>query len=77
MNTARSKDGTPLAYDQFGKGPTLILVNGAMATQTDATKTAESLGQHFTVFAYDRRGRGRVETQLLTLLSARSRISTL
>jgi pimeloyl-ACP methyl ester carboxylesterase len=59
MNTTHSKDGTPLAYDRFGKGPALILVNGAMATRTDTTKTAESLGQHFTIFAYDRRGRGK------------------
>ena len=59
MNIARSKDGTPIAYDQFGEGPALLLVNGAMATRTDATKTAQNLGQHFTVFAYDRRGRGQ------------------
>lgn len=58
MNTVRSKDGTTIAYDRFGKGPALILVNGATATRADAAGAAESLGQHFTVFAYDRRGRG-------------------
>ena len=58
MNTVRSKDGTTIAYDRSGKGPGLILVNGATATRADAAGVAGSLGQHFTVFAYDRRGRG-------------------
>ena len=58
MNTVRSKDGTIIAYDRVGKGPALIMVTGATATRADAAGAAESLGQHFTVFAYDRRGRG-------------------
>lgn len=58
MNTVRSKDGTTIAYDRFGKGPALIIVTGATATRADAAGSAQSLGQHFTVFAYDRRGRG-------------------
>jgi pimeloyl-ACP methyl ester carboxylesterase len=59
MNTVHSKDGTTIAYDRSGEGPELILVPGAMATRADAAATAESLGRHFTVFAYDRRGRGK------------------
>ena len=59
MNTVHSKDGTTIAYDRSGEGPELILVSGAMATRADAAGTAERLAQHFTVFAYDRRGRGK------------------
>jgi pimeloyl-ACP methyl ester carboxylesterase len=58
MNIVSSKDGTTIAYDRPGQGPALLLVNGAMATREDAAGVAESLGQYFTVFAYDRRGRG-------------------
>jgi pimeloyl-ACP methyl ester carboxylesterase len=58
MSTFRSKDGTILAYDRFGQGPELIMVTGAMATRADAVGAAENLGQYFTTFAYDRRGRG-------------------
>ncbi len=58
MNTARSKDGTTIVYDRVGEGPALILVTGATATRADAVHAAESLGRYFTVFAYDRRGRG-------------------
>ena len=58
MRTVRSKDGTPIAFDQSGQGPTLILVNGATATRLAAVSLAAALVPHFTVFAYDRRGRG-------------------
>ena len=58
MNKTTSKDGTPIAFDRSGDGPALILVTGAMATRTDAASLAASLSPHFTVFAYDRRGRG-------------------
>jgi hypothetical protein len=30
MRTVTSKDGTTIAFDQTGKGPTIILVNGAL-----------------------------------------------
>lgn len=53
-----SKDGTRLAVDQLGAGPALILVNGALATRSAAKSVAAMLAAHFTVFAYDRRGRG-------------------
>ena len=60
MQTVHSADGTPIAYDQAGHGPLLILVDGAMCTRKTGTKPqlAELLAARFTVLSYDRRGRG-------------------
>jgi pimeloyl-ACP methyl ester carboxylesterase len=58
MKTVISKDGTPIAFDQPGQGPALILVAGATATRLAETSVAAALAPSFTVFAYDRRGRG-------------------
>ena len=60
MNTLKSKDGTTIAFDQQGAGPALILVNGAMTTRSSGSnpELAKLLAQHFTVYSYDRRGRG-------------------
>ena len=58
MRTVISKDGTPIAFDQPGQGPALILVTGATATRLAAASVAAALAPSFTVFAYDRRGRG-------------------
>jgi pimeloyl-ACP methyl ester carboxylesterase len=58
MRTVISKDGTPIAFDQSGQGPTLILVAGALTTRTAWAPLATRLAPYFSVFAYDRRGRG-------------------
>lgn len=58
MDKVISKDGTPLAYDRVGEGPPLIVVAGATATRAATAPQAEELSDHFTVFNYDRRGRG-------------------
>ena len=58
MRTVISKDGTPIAFDQSGQGPAIILVAGATATRRAETSLAAALATQFTVFAYDRRGRG-------------------
>ncbi len=58
MKETRSKDGTTIAFDCLGQGPALILVSGASATRSDAASVAAALAHDFTVFAYDRRGRG-------------------
>jgi pimeloyl-ACP methyl ester carboxylesterase len=61
MSYVTSRDGTTIAYDRFGSGPTLILVDGALCSRAfgPSPKLAPLLAQHFTVFAYDRRGRGQ------------------
>ncbi|MGZ6391703.1 MAG: alpha/beta fold hydrolase [Ktedonobacterales bacterium] len=58
MRAVTSKDGTPIAFDQPGEGPALILVAPATATRLDLASLAAALAPDFTVLAYDRRGRG-------------------
>ena len=53
-----SRDGTQIAYEQSGAGPALILIGGAFGERTTAAGLAALLAPRFTVFAYDRRGRG-------------------
>jgi pimeloyl-ACP methyl ester carboxylesterase len=58
MEKVTSRDGTPIAFDRLGDGPPVILVCGAMCDRALMHPTAEELAKHFTVFNYDRRGRG-------------------
>jgi pimeloyl-ACP methyl ester carboxylesterase len=60
MNTVVSKDGTPIAFDRRGQGAAVILVDGALCSRAmgPSTPLAELLSKNFTVFTYDRRGRG-------------------
>jgi pimeloyl-ACP methyl ester carboxylesterase len=55
-----SRDGTAIAFDRIGNGPPVILVDGALCHRGfgENGKLAELLAQRFTVFTYDRRGRG-------------------
>jgi pimeloyl-ACP methyl ester carboxylesterase len=61
MTRVNSKDGTTIAYERSGSGPALILVDGALCSRAfgPSPKLAPLLAQHFTVYAYDRRGRGQ------------------
>jgi pimeloyl-ACP methyl ester carboxylesterase len=58
--TTTSRDGTPIAYERLGGGPALILVDGALCSRAfgPMPKIAPLLARHFTVYIYDRRGRG-------------------
>jgi pimeloyl-ACP methyl ester carboxylesterase len=58
MQTVTSKDRTEIAYDKLGKGLAVILVSGALATRSSDSELAQLLAPHFTVYNYDRRGRG-------------------
>jgi pimeloyl-ACP methyl ester carboxylesterase len=58
MGSVTSKDGTTIAFDRSGAGPAIILVTGATAARADCVPLAATLAPHFTVYAYDRRGRG-------------------
>ena len=55
-----SKDGTAIAFSRAGDGPPVILVDGALCHRAFGPigPVAKLLAQHFTVFTYDRRGRG-------------------
>ena len=57
---AISKDGTAIAYDRTGQGPAVILVDGALCSRAfgPMPKLAPLLARQFTVYTYDRRGRG-------------------
>jgi pimeloyl-ACP methyl ester carboxylesterase len=58
VDKVTSRDGTPIAFDRLGDGPPVIVVCGAMCDRALMRPTAEELAKHFTVFNYDRRGRG-------------------
>lgn len=58
MNTVTSKDGTTIAFDKSGAGKPLILVGAALSSRSLEVTLRELLAPHFTVIAYDRRGRG-------------------
>jgi len=57
MQTVTSKDGTSIAYERSGQGPTLVLVGGAFMTRASFAPLAAALAASFDVVAYDRRGR--------------------
>jgi len=59
MRTATSADGTPIAYEETGDGPTVVIINGAMSTAADAAGLAEALADAgFRAVTWDRRARG-------------------
>lgn len=58
MKTVVSNDGTAIAFDRIGEGPPVILVGGASVDRTSNAPLAELLSSDFTVFNFDRRGRG-------------------
>ena len=60
MNMVMSADGTALAYDRAGQGPAVILVDGALCSRAQGPmpELAKQLASRFTVYNYDRRGRG-------------------
>lgn len=53
-----SKDRTSIAFDRLGDGPPVILVGGGSVDRSANAPLAAVLAPHFTVFNYDRRGRG-------------------
>src|SRR5712691_8780155 len=58
--TVTSADGTAIVFDQSGAGPAVILMQGALMDRADPVMSgvAAGLSRWFTVFNYDRRGRG-------------------
>jgi len=58
MDKVISADGTEIAYERVGSGPTVVLVGGAFCDHTATTELAEALAGDFTAISYDRRGRG-------------------
>lgn len=58
--TVTSADGTPIAYTRLGSGPALVMVHcvGVSRATTPQPTLPEALAEHFTVYTYDRRGKG-------------------
>ena len=54
-----STDGTEIAFERSGRGPALIIVGGSLADHQFYVPLANELSTHFTVYTYDRRGRGQ------------------
>jgi pimeloyl-ACP methyl ester carboxylesterase len=61
---ATSVDGTPIAWTKEGSGPAIVIVNCVMASRarTPQPGLPSALGEHSTVFTYDRRGTGESGT---------------
>ena len=58
MKTIVSRDGTSIAVDQVGDGPPIVIVVGAFNDRATGAPLADVLKSDFTVYNYDRRGRG-------------------
>ncbi len=58
MDQVTSKDGTTIAFDRLGDGPAVILVSGGSVDRGSNASLADALSGQFTVYNYDRRGRG-------------------
>jgi pimeloyl-ACP methyl ester carboxylesterase len=57
-HTVTSADGVTVAYESSGSGPALVIVNGALSTRQTGAPLAPLLDPDFTLYRYDRRGRG-------------------
>jgi hypothetical protein len=57
MPRVTSRDGTSIAYEREGTGPTVILVGGGLDDGSESAPLVPELAKAFTVFNYARRGR--------------------
>ncbi len=58
MDNVTSRDGTTIAFDRLGDGPPVVLVSGGSVDRGSNAALADVLAGQFTVYNYDRRGRG-------------------
>jgi len=58
VDSFTSHDGSTIAYEVTGSGPTLLLVGGAFNTRLSPASLLPFLTARFTVVTFDRRGRG-------------------
>ena len=75
MRIVISKDGTPIAFDQSGQGPALILVAGALTTRAAWIPWRHALSRILACSPTTGVAEGRVGTQHRMRSSARSKIS--
>ena len=62
MDHVVSADGTRIAYDRLGAGPAVLLIGSGPVDRKSGPEAplADLLAGQFTVYNYDRRGRGDV-----------------
>src|SRR5262249_60997389 len=58
MDHVVSSDGTRIAFDRLGSGPAVLLIGAGPTDRSSEAPLAALLAEHFTVYNYDRRGRG-------------------
>lgn len=58
MAHVTSHDGVKIAFEKNGAGPAVIIVGGALSSRSGGKPLAALLARHFTVYVFDRRGRG-------------------
>jgi pimeloyl-ACP methyl ester carboxylesterase len=58
MKVIESADGTRIALDRSGSGPPLVIVVGAFCDRSTSKPLAALLAPSYSVYEYDRRGRG-------------------
>jgi pimeloyl-ACP methyl ester carboxylesterase len=61
ISFVRSKDGTRIAVECTGKGPSLLIVHGGTGDRSRWQPLLALFASHFTVCAMDRRGHGESE----------------
>ena len=59
MEKVTSSDGTRIAFERLGEGPALMIVGGSLADHRFYAPLANELAKSFTVYSFDRRGRGQ------------------
>jgi pimeloyl-ACP methyl ester carboxylesterase len=58
MEHVGSADGTPIAFERLGSGPSVVLVHSGFVDRRIWLPVAPILAERFTVILTDRRGRG-------------------
>lgn len=59
VETVTSSDGVPITYRKTGSGPPVVVTGGGLNDSSMFVELVEYLSPNFTVYNYDRRGRGR------------------
>ena len=57
-HTVFSQDGAKISYLSMGRGPSVLVIPGALSMAADYAAFASALAEHFTVHIIERRGRG-------------------